>query len=167
MLIIPFNPFPLHCALVQLLVARNNQPHNKSRGRGLIIKRRREAERKKFDRAGSRFQDQDVVMTESEEWLSLLAFARERASPFFGGEGTHSRILKQCGRWDKWVNGRGGRGRREGEGNACRTWNTPNWPSSCGKVRQARCIWIDRKFLTQKIYNVSGRSLWRVGVSSG
>lgn len=67
MLIIPFNPFPLHCALVQLLVTRNNQPHNKSRGRGLIIKPRTEAERKKFDRTGSRFQDQDVIMTESEE----------------------------------------------------------------------------------------------------
>lgn len=95
MLIVPpFNPpFPLRCALEpELQLPRNEATHNKLnfRGRKNLIDL-----------------DQDVT-TESEERVSLLGFE----PPPFLGEGTHSRILKQCDpRWDKWVNGRGGRGR--------------------------------------------------------
>lgn len=100
MLIVPFNPFnppfSLRCILKpELQLPRNEAIHNK-----LNL-----SQKEKFDRA--RFQDQDVT-TESEERVSLLGFK----PPPFLGEGTHSRILKQCDpRWDKWVNGRGGRGR--------------------------------------------------------
>lgn len=68
--------------------------------------------------------------------------------PLFGGGERAQQDSKTM-----WLAHDGINGSMEGGGNACRTWNTPNWPSSCEVVRQ---VWIDRKFLTQKIYNVSG-----------